>query len=172
MTTNRYEVEINKLFAKKNPTYHSKLKNILSKFQDGLIANNIIVDSTYNSYVRLLKQMGTENQFEFEMNYDLKEALDGHGEAIGKFIPSPESSLIVKNYFNNNSSKESAFNQKVLESIDNEQKLNRATIANLIMEFYDEKDFELPLVKLKVFQFLDPNADYITTIFIGKPNLK
>ncbi len=170
VTTNKYEVEIDKLLAEKNPEYYDGLKDILSEFQKSLISKSIIVDSTFKSYVRLLKQISEDDKLEFDITYDLNDSLEGLGEGLFKVIPSIESAVIGQNYLNINNSKDFLFNQKVSEMVKNGQELNRSKFANLILEIYDEKDFKLPLIKLKVFRFLDPNSDYDIYIYAGRPN--
>ncbi|GBF22576.1 hypothetical protein C21_04777 [Arenibacter sp. NBRC 103722] len=114
MTTNEYEVEIDNLLAKKNPDYYDGLAKVLSEFQKGLISKGIIVDETYQSYVGLLKQISKDDKMEFELEYDLKQALEGLGEGITKIMPSIESTLLAQKYLNIENSKGFLFNHKVL----------------------------------------------------------
>lgn len=170
MTTNEYEVEIDKLLVEKNPDYYDGLKKILSEFQKGLISKGIIVDGTYQSYVGLLNQISEDDKMEFQIEYDLKQALKGLGEGITKIMPSIESTLLAQNYSNIENSKDFLFNQKVSELFKNGQELNRSIFSELILDTYSEDDFQLPLIKLKIFQFLDPNSDSIMYIYVGRPN--
>ncbi|MEH6514857.1 hypothetical protein [Maribacter arcticus] len=75
MTTNEYEVEIDKLLAEKNPDYYDGLKKILSEFPKSLISKGIIVDGTYQSYAGLLKQISEDDKMAFQIEYDLKRVL-------------------------------------------------------------------------------------------------
>ncbi|WP_343486850.1 hypothetical protein [Allomuricauda sp. d1] len=172
MTSNQYGVEIDKLLQNKNPDYHNGLKNILSDYQQELISKGIIPDGTYQSYAGLLKQISTEEKPELSIAYDLKESLEGLGNGISKIMPSIESSLIAKNYLNPDNSKDFIFNQKISELVQNGQEMDRSIFARTLLEVYDEKDFELPLVKLKFFRFLDPKSDFIVYSYIGRPNPK
>lgn len=170
MTTNEYEVEIDKLLAEKNPDYYDGLKKILSEFQKGLISKGIIADGTYQSYVGLLKQISEDDRMEFEIEYDLKRALKQLGEGITKNMPSIESTLLARNYWNIENSKGFLFNQKVSELFQNGQELNRSIFSELMLDTYSEDDFQLPLIKLKIFRFLDPNSESIMYIYAGRPN--
>lgn len=170
MKTNEYEVEIDKLLLEKNPDYYDGLKKILSEFQKDLISKGIIVDGTYQSYVGLLKQISEDDKMEFQIEYDLKLALKGLGEGITKIMPSIESTLLAQNYSNIENSKDFLFNQKVSKLFKNGQELNRSIFSELILDTYSEADFQLPLIKLKIFRFLDPDSDGIMYIYVGRPN--
>jgi hypothetical protein len=166
--TNSYEID--KLLSKKNPEYYSGLKATLSEFQKELISKQLIADGTYKSYVGLLKQISENDKFEFDIAYNLKEKLEGLGDGITKIMPSIESSLLAQNYLNIENSKDFSFNQKISELVNNGQRLNRSMFANLIMVVYDQEDFELLLIKLKICRFIDPKSDFAVTVYVGKPN--
>ena len=170
MTTNSYEVEIDKLLSEKNPEYYNGLKATLSEFQKELISKQLIADGTYQSYVELLKQISKNDKFEFYIAYDLKETLEGLGEGITKIMPTIESSLLGQKYLNIENSKNMTFNQKISKFINNGQILNRSKFADLIMDVYDQNDFELLLIKLKIFRFIDPKSDFVVMVYTGKPN--
>jgi hypothetical protein len=169
VTTNKYELEFDKLLAKKSPEYYDVLINILSQFQENLISNNIIENNNYQSYIRLLNRISEDDKLEFDITYDLKGSLEGHVDGLSKAF-STESSLIAQSYLNIHNSKNFLFSQKVSEMAKNGQELNRSTLANLILEVYNEKDFELPLVKLKIFKFLHASSDFIVYTNYGKPD--
>ena len=168
--TNSYEVEIDKLLSEKNPEYYSGLKATLSEFQKELISKQLIADGTHKSYVGLLKKISENDKFEFDIAYNLKKKLEGLGEGITKIIPSIESSVLAQKYLNIENSKNFSFNQKIGELVNNGQKLNRSMFANLIMDVYDQEDFEILLIKLKICRFTDPKSDFAVTVYAGKPN--
>ena len=168
VTTNKYELEFDKLLAKKSPEYYDVLINILSQFQESLISSNIIENNNYQSYIGLLNRISEDDKLEFDITYDLKGSLEGHVDGLNKAF-STESTLIAQNYLNIHNSKNFLFSQKVSEMTQNGQRLNRSTLADLILEVYDEKDFELPLVKLKFFRFLDPKSDFVVYTYGGRP---
>ncbi len=95
MSSNQYEIEIDKLLRKKNPEYHSGLKSVLSDYQEELVSKQIIPDGTYLSYVRLLKQISKEEKPNLSISYDLKSSLEKLGDGVSKVVPSLESSLIA-----------------------------------------------------------------------------
>lgn len=170
MKTNSYEVEIDKLLSEKNPEYYSGLKATLSEFQNELISKQLIADGAYSSYVELLKKIRDNDKFEFDITYNLKEKLEGLGEGISKIMHSLESSLLAQNYLNIKNSKNFSFNQKISELINNGHKLNRTEFANLILDVYNQEDFELLLIKLKILRFIDPKSDFVVMLYAGKPN--
>ena len=169
VTTNAYEVEIDKLLAEKNPDYYSGLKKTLSEFQNELISKGLIANASYQSFLKLLKQISEDDKLNFEIEYDLKGTLEGLGDGISKIMPSMESTLIARKYLNIKNSKGFTFNQKVSELVYNGQKLNPSKIANLIIEVYDQDDFELLLIKLKIFRFIDPNSNWSYSVYAGRP---
>ena len=116
------------------------------------------------------KQISENDKLEVNTKYDLKEKLEELGEGITKIMPSIESSLIAQNYLNIENSKDFNFNQKVSELVINEKELNRSKLADLIMEIYDQDDFNILLIKLKILRFIDPNCDTVRAVYVGKPN--
>ncbi len=170
VTSNKYEVEVEKGIAKENPEYYAGLKTILWEFQEHLISSGIIKNNDYESYVGLLEQIRLDNKKEFDITYSLSDALEGLIQRLYSDGLSVKSSIIGKKYFNITDSKSFLYNQKVSELIAKKEDLNRSTHANAILQVYDEKDFELPLIKLKIFRFLDPNSDGIMYIYLGRPN--
>ena len=170
VTSNKYEVEEEKGIAKENPEYYAGLKTILWEFQEHLISSGIIKNNDYESYIGLLEQIRLDNKKEFDIKYRLSDALEGLIHRLNSDGFSVKSSIIGNKYFNATDSKSFLFNQKMSELIAKKEDLNRSTLANVILQVYDENDFELPLVKLKIFRFLDPNSDNIMYIYAGRPN--
>ena len=114
VTTNKYELEFDKLLAKKSPEYYDVLINILSQFQESLISSNIIENNNYQSYIGLLNRISEDDKLEFDITYDLKGSLEGHVDGLNKAF-STESTLIAQNYLNIHNSKNFLFSQKVSE---------------------------------------------------------
>ena len=172
VTSNQYEIEIDNLLQKKNPEYYNGLKNILLEYEEELIAKQIILDRTYQSYAELLKQIFEGERPNFSISYDLQNSLKQLGDGISAIMPSIESSLISKKYLNLNHSKDFIFNQRISEMAHNGIELNRSSFAKTFLQVYDEKDLDLPMVKLKILRFIDPKLDLIVYTYIGKPNPK
>ena len=172
MLTNAYELEIDKLLADKNPDYYSGLRKTLSEFHQELITKGLIENASYQSYLALLKQISKGDKFNFDIEYDLKERLEELGEGITTIMPSIESSVIAQNYLNIENSKNFTFNQKISKLVNDGHELNRSKFADLIMETYDQNDFELLLIKLKIFRFIDPKSDLAVMVYAGKSNPK
>ena len=170
MKSNQYEFEIDQLLKRKNLDYYNGLKRVLSEYQKELISTGILKDSTYQAFANLLKIIAVDGKTTYTTSYDLKASHDELGEGIRSLMPSIEHSLIAKKYLNNINSKVFIYNQKISETIQKKQKLNRSILANILLAIYDEKDFELLLVKLKFFRFLDPNTNFVVYSFAGKPD--
>jgi len=169
MTSNSYELEMDRLLSKANPEYYSALKDVLSDFEKRLIANNIIPDNSFQSYVSLLNVIAKEKELKTDLNYDFNGSLEKTGDGLKTVMLSVEGAMIANKYLNAENSKSYNFHQKFSELIGNNQIVNRSRMANLFLEVYDAIDFELPLVKSNIFKFLDPNSDIFYT-YVGKPN--
>ena len=167
---NQYEIEIDNLLQKKNPKYYNGLKNILLEYEDELIAKKILLEGTYQSYAGLLKQIAKQENPTFSISYDLRSALKQLGDGISTIMPSIESSLISNKYLNLNNSKDFVFNQMISEMVHNGMELDRSIFAKTCLEVYDEKDFELPMVKLKILRVIDPKLNLIVYSYAGGPN--
>ncbi|WP_350290418.1 hypothetical protein [uncultured Croceitalea sp.] len=167
VSSDKYEVELDKLIAKEYPKYYNSLKTILGKFQEHLISNKVLKNSEYSSYVRLLKQIQSNNNEKLNITYN-----------IDDFISRIKSGDIEKIIMNNlkslniSESKNALFQVKLTELMKRKKKLNRSDIAKVFLDTYEENDYELPMVKLKLFKFLDPNTNDVIYIFAGKPNQK
>jgi hypothetical protein len=170
VTTNKYEVEMDKGLAKKNLEYYNGLKSILAEFQEHLISQRIIENNDYQSYVGLLKQLGSNSKKEFDITYNLKDSIEKLGQRYNSEALSAESFFSGTSHLDFRESKNFLFHQKMSELFAKKEDLNHSTLANVILQVYDEKDFELPLIKLKIFRFLDPNSDGIMYIYVGRPN--
>ncbi len=172
VTSNQYEIEIDNLLRNKNPEYYNGLKNILSEYEEELIAKQIILDGTYQSYAGLLKQISKQEKPDFSVSYDIQNALKQLGDGISTIMPSIESSLISKKYLNQNNSKDFFFNQRISEMVQNGIELDRSVFAKTFVEVYDEKDLNLPMIKLNILCLIDPNTDSVLYLYAGRPNPK
>ena len=172
VTGNAYEVEIDKLLSEKNPEYYNGLRKTLSEFQQELITKGLIQNGTYQSYVELLKRISEEDKLNFVIEYDLEGKLKELGNGISKIIPSMETTLIAGKYLNIENSKDFVFTQKISEMKQNDKKLSRSILAKILLEVYDKKDFELLMIKLRIFRFIDPNMDLVVYVYAGRPNPK
>ncbi len=170
VTSNKYEIEVEKGLAKENPQYYNGLKIILQEFQEQLFSKGIIEQNISESYIGILEQIVADSEKEFEITYNLNDSLKVLNKTLNKDEISVESSVTTMKYFNINNSKIFLLNQKISEIINNDKDINRSTYARLIMEVFDEKDFELPLIKLKLFRLIDPNSDSVFYVYVGRPN--
>ena len=163
-------MELEKGLEKENPEYYDGLKIILKEFQEHLISKGIIDNSNYKSYVGLLDKISSDKDKELEINYNIGDSVQKLAKGIKYEELSPENFVNAMRYFNETDSKSFVFNEKMSELIKKKEELNRSIFADLLLKVYDEKDFELPMVKLKIFRFLDPNSDVIYYIYAGRPN--
>ncbi len=170
MTSNKYEMEVEKGLEKENPEFYNGLKIILKEFQEHLISKGIIDNSNYKSYVGLLDNIRDDEDKEFEIEYNIGDSIQKLAKGIKYEGLSPENFVNGIKYFNGTDSKSFLFNEKVSELTEKKEKFNRSVYADILVEVYDEKDFQLPMVKLKIFRFLDPNSDFVIYTYVGKPN--
>lgn len=169
MTTNKYEVEFDKLLAKKNPAYYDHLKSTLDRFQESLVLNNVIDEINYQSFVNLLERIHKDENWKLKTDNHINEELHGLGKDLIGLFHTIEHSVIAQKYLNIDHSKTILITQQVSKMAENGQQYNRSNTAELLLKVYDERDFELPMVKLKIFRFLNPHPDDVIYIAVGKP---
>jgi hypothetical protein len=170
VTSNKYEAELEKGLEKENAEYYNGLKLILGEFQEHLISKGIVENSNYKSYAGLLGKIHADKDKEFEIEYNIGDSLQKLVKGLNYEGPSPESHANGLRYFNGNDSKDFLFYEKVSALNEKKEEWNRSIIADIMLQVYDEKDFELQLTKLKFFRFLDPNSDFVVYIYAGKPS--
>ena len=170
-----YEIELDKYIQKENVEFYSGLNKIINEFEQHLISQGIIEKSDYDNYARLLKEIGSEKEKELNISYNLDATFQG----LLNRLNLEESSLYIQyakakgtKDLNSKTSKSLLFNEKVSALIKNKNKLTRSEIANLILDVYDSKDYELPLVKLKIIRFLDPNYDSVIYSYAEIANIE
>ena len=166
---NMYEYEMDRLLAGANPEYYFALKKVLSDYEENLILNGAIADGSYESYRELLNEIAKDKDFKPDVSYDLEGSLQNLGDGIRSVFLSIEASVIASKYLKPENSKNFYFNTKVSELIEDNTALDRSKMAALLLEVYEEEDFKLPMLKLKILKFLDPNYDLIVHSYIGRP---
>lgn len=170
MISNKFETEFEKVIEQENPEYYNGLKTTLKEFQEHLISKHIINSSDYKSYAGLLDKIRADKDKEYEIEYNISDSLQKLAKGLKYEGPSPESFVKGMKYFNETDSKSFLFNERVSELIRKKEEYNRSVFADILLEIYNEEDFELPMIKLKFFRFLDPNSDFVVTTYLGKPN--
>ena len=170
MTSNNYEVEFEKGLEKENPEYYKGLQSILKEFEEHLISKGIIENSSYKSYTGLLNEIRANKDKALAIQYTIGDSLQKLTKALAYEGPSPESVVHAMEYYNETDSKSFVFSEKMSELIEKKVAFNRAIFADVLVTVYDEKDFELPMVKLKILRFLDPKSDVILHIDAGRPH--
>lgn len=165
MSQDKYEVELDRIISKENPEYYNQLKIILKEFQEHLISSGVIKNGDYSSYHKLLKQIQSGNKKDFNITYNI-------GDSLKLLNNDRFQKTLINNIrlLNHNESKSSLFQKKLSELKKIKKKFNCSDFAKLLLDIYEKDDYDLPLVRLKLFKFLDPNTDSIIYIFAGKPN--
>ena len=169
---NKYEVELTKHLEKENIEFYNGLIKILNEFERHLISQGVIKSEGYEDYVKLLEQIHTNEEKELNITYNLNESF----KALINQLNVDEHTLFVHlpngiKDLNSKNSKTLLFNEKAMELAKNNN-FNRSSIAELFLDVYDAEDFKLPVIKLKVFKFLDPNFDSIVHLYVKKTNRK
>lgn len=166
MLNNQYERAFDQALKEQNKDYFVDLNGVLKDFEKYLIEAKILSDDKYSSYVNLLKQISLNPEKDFGVSYNLDECLD---ELSTKYeIENDLVSIGIKinKYLDSRKSKTHLYGKKIKETSEGE--LNRARIASILLEVFDENDFELSMVKLKFFKILNPKSELVFYKFNGK----
>mgnify|MGYP001794549028 FL=1 len=166
MASNQYELEMDQLLLNTNPEYYQKLKNILLEYQNILISEGILRNTTFKEMTALLNS----NVDIPETSFDLAAKLSELKDDISEILISIEASKITQDFYNTKTSKDYVFHQKITKRVQNGIELNRSFIAHCLLKVYDENDYELPLTQLKFLRFLHPKTDLISYVYLGPPN--
>ena len=164
-----YEYEMDMLLAGASPEYYFALKKVLSDYEEDLIRNGAIPDASYGSYTELLNEIVKDQDYKPNVSFDLTGALEKIEGGLLSVLISQEGITIAVRYLKKETSKSFDFNSKVSQLIDDNIALDRSKMAALLLEVYDEDDLKLPMVKLKILKFLDPDTDLIVYSYIGPP---
>lgn len=172
MKPNQFEIEFNRLLKEENPGFYNELNAFISDYEKELIANRILLDGSYKSYVQLLSQIAKEERANFVLSPYLNDTLKKLGEGVGKIMFPVEGVLIAKGISNAIFSKGHVFTSKILAMVNEGISVDKSILAKTFLEVYDEEDLKLPLVKLKIFGFLDSKKDHIIYTYIGPSHKK
>lgn len=167
LSSNKFELELEKGIEQENPEYYNGLKTILEEFQEHLISKGIIENSDYKSYVGLLNEIRSDKQKEYKIDINIQDSLQKLTMRLNYKGPSPECLANGVQYFNETYSKRYLFNEKVSKLAQENKEFNRSIFASILLEVYDENDFKLPMVKLEFFSLLDPHSDFVVTTYVG-----
>ncbi|MET7029503.1 hypothetical protein [Sediminicola luteus] len=153
--------------AKGNPEYYEGLKVVLSEFQNHLIENGILENSENKSYIKLLKKIKKDNKKDFEISYDFNEALDSL--KVQKKNEGLSMEARAKKFKH---SKPKDLNRilpfyTIAETTNGRP--SDSLIAKKFLKFYKQEDYDLPIVRVKLFKFLDPDPKGVIYIYLGRP---
>lgn len=164
LPSNEHEVEVDSVLKKENPEYYYALKSLLIEFEDYLVASNIVVDQNYNSYKKLLNKLEESKDetlpIDFHLGGDSLEVL------VKEYDLRYDSRTIFSNarFYNLKQSKEYYFNQMWAKKASREKGYRLTEILETFFKVYDAADLKLPLVKLKLFRYLDPSIDAVVYV--------
>ena len=164
---NKYETTFDKALEKQNSKYFRELKGILEDYEEHLIENEIIPNKNFDSYVRLLKQISKDSGKDFGLTYNLGISLEKLEQKHQIEQDLLKIGVNIHKNLNSLESKTRLYGQKIRETKDAE--LNRARLAEIILEVFDEKDFDLTTVKIKIFKILNPNSEMHFFKYVSKP---
>lgn len=168
-TNMKYDEAINSAIEKEYPEYHAALLTILDDFEKELISKNIITDGTYKNYVSLLNEISNDSTYEIVSDFALGDSLTLNSKRYNYELAKTMKTMPLIQYRNMAQSKSMLFNQRVSEITTKNGGFSRSNYASLLLEVYNEEDFQLPTIRTKLFRFLDPNTNDRLYIYMGKP---
>lgn len=127
----------------------TKFKKTLTEFEQLLINEKILKDSSGKSYVAIFEKIIEENDF----NYNPSKSFFDLIMAIG--IPQSESFVICQSELKESEFIKSNELQKVLDSLKESDNFSPSTVANGILTVLNSRDFELDYYKMSVFFLFD-----------------
>lgn len=160
---NKHEVEIDRVLKKENPKYYQALKSLLKEFENYLVRNKIVEDPTYKSYQKLLKILKESNDETVPIKFHLGDTLEVLVKEYELRYDSMEYFKLGQ-YYNLKQSKEYYFNNIWAQKGSKEGGYRLPEILETFLEVYGEADLKLPLVKLKLFRYLDPSIDAVVYV--------
>ncbi|HDZ05532.1 hypothetical protein LCGC14_0067630 [marine sediment metagenome] len=172
VTTNKYEVAVNEVIKTNDPKYYTGLIKILDDYQKELITRNSIADTTYNNYIHLLTQISRDSTYEINSNYTIGDSVQKLAKRFSYDGLKQMKTIPLSRYIQNNEAKSILLNQKAGQVYKNKGSISRADYAQLLLDVYDENDFQLPTIRLQLFRFIDPNSDGVFYMHVGKPTQK
>ncbi|WP_324028313.1 hypothetical protein QSV08_10410 [Maribacter sp. BPC-D8] len=168
-TNETYDEAINNAIAKQYPEYHTALLKVLDDFELELIIKKVVSDGSYQSYVNLLTKISNDSTYEVVSDFALVDSLSLNSKRYNYELKNIMKSVPLISYRNKAQPKSIAFNQRASEIAAKKKEFSRSDYASLLLEVYDEKDFQIPTIRTQLYRFLDPNTNHIHYIYMGKP---
>ncbi len=169
MTNKTYDEAINNAIAKQYPEYHTALLKVLDDFEQELIIKKVISDNSYENYVKVLTKISKDSTYEVVSDFALGDSLTLNSQRYNYELINIMKSVPLINYRNKVQAKSILFNQRVSEITTKNGGFSRSNYASLLLEVYNEEDFQLPTIRTQLYRFLDPNTNHIHYIYMGKP---
>ncbi|WP_405409919.1 hypothetical protein [Maribacter sp. Asnod1-A12] len=168
-TNMTYDEAINSAIEKEYPEYHAALLTILDDFEKELISKNIITDGTYKNYVSLLNEISNDSTYEIVSDFALGDSLKINAKRYKYKLAQTMKTVPLIQYRNKAQPKSILFNQRASEITKEKGKFNRSDYASLLLEVFNEEDFQLPTIRTQLYRFLDPNTEHTYYTYIGQP---
>ncbi|TDT47538.1 hypothetical protein CLV90_1614 [Maribacter spongiicola] len=169
MINKTYDEAFNDAIAKQYPEYHTALLKVLDDFEQELIIKKVVSDGSYKNYVNLLKEISKDSAYEIVSDFALGDSLTLNSQHYNYELAKTMKTMPLIHYRNIAQSKSMLFNQRVSEITTKNGGFSRSNYASLLLEVYNEEDFQLPTIRTKLFRFLDPNTNDRLYIYMGKP---
>ena len=169
MTNKTYDEAFNDAIAKQYPEYHKALLKVLDDFEQELIIKKVISDNSYENYVKVLTKISKDSTYEVVSDFALGDSLTLNSQLYNYELKNIIKSVPLISYRNKAQPKSIFFNQRASEIAAKKREFSRSDYASLLLEVYDEEDFQLPSIRTQLYRFLDPNTNHIFYIYIGKP---
>ena len=169
MTNETYDEAINNAIAKQYPEYHTALLKVLDDFEQELIIKKVVSNGSYENYVNLLTKISNDSTYEVVSDFALGDSLSLNSKRYNYELKNIMKSVPLISYRNKAQPKSIAFNQRASEIAAKKREFYRSDYASLLLEVYDEEDFQLPSIRTQLYRFLDPNTNHIFYIYVGKP---
>jgi hypothetical protein len=169
MTNKTYDEAFNNAIAKQYPEYHTALLKVLDDFEQELIIKKVISDGSYENYVKVLTKISKDSIYEVVSDYAIGDSITQISQHYNYELINIMKSVPLISYRNKAQAKSIVFNQRASEITTKKREFSRSDYASLLLEVYDEEDFQLPTVRTQLYRFLDPNTNHLLYIYIGKP---
>ncbi|WP_299796095.1 hypothetical protein [uncultured Maribacter sp.] len=164
-----YDEAINIAIAKQYPEYHTALLKVFDNFEQELIIKKVISDGSYENYVKVLTKISKDSTYEVVSDFALGDSLTLNSQRYNYELINIMKKVPLIHYRNKAQAKSNLFNQRASEIAAKKKFFSRSDYASLLLEVYDEEDFQLPTIRTQLYRFLDPNTNHIFYIYMGKP---
>ncbi|WP_423998474.1 hypothetical protein [Maribacter sp. IgM3_T14_3] len=158
VTNKTYDEAFNDAIAKQYPKYHTALLKVLDDFEQELIIKEVFSDGSFENYVKVLTKISKDSTYKVVSEYAIGDSVI----KISKHYKIDYMSILTSDEvlsYSDNNAKNLLLNEKSSAIAMKNGGLTYSDYASILLEVYDERDFQLPIIKLKIFKFIDPNTN-------------